>query len=109
MLCGKSLAKATRFRAGATVAGRPLSSAGEAAGVVGEHGGGFVRAHGATEEVALHLIALQLPQALPLFDRFDAFGDDLHAPAVGHGDDRRREGGIAVVLANETDGLEGNR
>jgi hypothetical protein len=51
------------------------------------HGKQFSQRHGVTEQIALNEITIVTFQEFVLFERLDAFGNDLQVQGVRHDDD----------------------
>jgi len=51
------------------------------------HGKQFSQRHGVTKQITLNKITIVTFQEFVLFERLDAFGDDLQVQGVGHDDD----------------------
>src|ERR1700730_1750765 len=59
--------------------------------------------HGATDQVALHLIASQQPQKLGLIFRFNTFRNDDQPQRMRQRDDRRNPSHGVMIVRHRTD------
>ena len=62
-----------------------------------------MRLHRPAEKVSLHLVTAALTEKVDLFAGLHAFGEDIHAQALGHGNHRFDDGRVVGAARHVTD------